>query len=79
MNKYYCTFLFLFYIGCVINKILSFYNNGPCRISRFSIVAAVSDLKKNLDSNERDTINGKKFDDCEKICTKSNIENFKML
>ncbi|XP_025420165.1 GATA zinc finger domain-containing protein 14-like isoform X2 [Sipha flava] len=43
---------------CVLNRILGLYNNGPCRISSVTaIVTPMPDHEKNLDSNERDTIN----------------------
>jgi hypothetical protein len=49
----------IFSVGCVLNRILGLYNNGPCRISSVTaIVTPMPDHEKNLDSNERDTING---------------------
>lgn len=50
-------FIFLF-LGCSINRIVTYCNNGPCRISSVSIVTAMPDLEKNLDNINRNIING---------------------
>lgn len=53
--KYICKVIL--FSGCVINRLLTMYTDGSCCINSV-IETAMSDIKKSVDNNDRNTING---------------------
>lgn len=56
--KCYYLKLIVFFLGCALNRLLTFYNKGPCRISSVSIVPEIPSLDKKIDEYRKNVVHG---------------------